>query len=1026
MKITEVCLRRPVTTTICTLALVIFGLLALRGMGVQRIPDVDFPVVAVSTTMTGANATVMDHDVTDVLEEKLSSISGIESLSSSSYQGQAVTVIEFGLDRDIDAAAADVRDKVNQALGDLPDEAETPVVEKFTTSDSSLVTIAVLGAASYREKSFFVDKVLKARLQAVNGVGNVETPGLRKREIRIWLDPAKLEARGLTVSDISDALEDKHVELPAGSVKTGRQDLELRLTGEYGTVEELASLPVDVREGRVIRLRDLARVEDGFEERESGAAFNGNEALFVSVGKQRGANEVAVADAVIEKLAEVQKEAPKGVGLKVISNESDYVRRSIEGVGTNVMQAVLLCSLIMLFFLQTFRATFVAIVTIPVCLLGSFLFMRAMGLTVNNLTMMGITLAVGMVVDATTVVLENVHRHMEEGMGALSASQLGTDEVAFSVMGGALTTVAVFAPVAYMGGIVGKFFYSFGITVVCTILLSLMLSLSLTPFLCSRILRKDHPGPIARRVEALLKGLERAYRAGLGRAVRFRWITLGIALGLFVLGLAMASRIGTGFFPNDDQGEFSVSVEMPQGTALEETDRVLRRMDALVRKDPAVRYTFSESGTGNGNEANRGELYVELVPRKQRPPVTEVMNRLRRELASFRDARITLDTGHGSDVTMTLVGGTPEELVALADRVLADLRASGRFRDLDTDVRLNKPQLDIVLDRARTDDMNLNVRDLSKEVRAYFGGTKAGVFKEEGFRYDIRLMADRDLRSSPEDVERIALRNGAGQIVRIPGLVTVKRTLGPSVVKRYARQNSLQISANVAEGFSSGEAMTLVDQTVRKNLAGNDKIHALATGRSKHQKEDFHRLFVALAIAITLVYVVMAVQFESFLHPFTVMFSLPLLTPGAFGLLLLAGNDLDMMSFMGIILLVGIVVNNGIILVDFINQARARGTDKVQAALEAGPLRLRPILMTAVSTLVGSIPTALALGEGGELRQPMGVAVVGGLFTSTLLTLFVIPVVYLVLDDARDRLGALRRRLRGRRAVPGEAPAGGR
>ena len=364
---------------------------------------------------------------------------------------------------------------------------------------------------------------------------------------------------------------------------------------------------------------------------------------------------------------------------------------------------------------------------------------------------------------------------------------------------------------------------------------------------------------------------------------------------------------------------------------------------------------------------------------------------------------------------MTLVGGTPEELVAVSDKVLADLKRTGKFLDLQTDVRLDKPQLEIELNRGRTDDMNLNIRDLSTEVQAYFGGLKAGVFKDRGFRYDIRLMADRSMRSSPVDVERIAVRNGAGQIVRVPGLVSVREVRAPNVVKRYARQSSLEISANVGPGFSSGEGMVLVEQTLRRHIPKDGDIRIQATGRSKTQREDFGRLITALLVAIALVYLVMAIQFESFLHPFTVMFSLPLLTPGAFGLLFLAGNNLDMMSFMGIILLVGIVVNNGIILVDFINQERARGTNKVAAALAAGPLRLRPILMTAVSTMVGSLPVALKLGEGAEMRQPMAVAVVGGLVTSTLLTLFVVPVVYLVLDDARDRARALLRWLGGLR-----------
>ena len=1019
MKITDIALRRSATVIVLTSALVLFGFLAMRDMGVQRTPDVDFPIVAVRTTMSGASATVMDNDVTDVIEERLSTISGIESISSSSYEGQASTVVQFDLGTDIDAAAADVRDRVNLALNDLPDEADTPVVTKYQTGDDPIVIVAVTGPASYRDKAVFVDKVAVARFQSVDGVGNVDTPGLRKREIRVWLDPALLEARGLTASDVSAAIRRKHVELPGGSIETDRQKVEIRLSGEYESVEALKGLPVATRAGGIVRLSDVARVEDGFEERTNAAFLDGEEAVLVSIQKQRGSNEVAVADAVLQRVEELKRIAPRGMELRVVSNSADFVRRSMNGVATNLAQAVLLCSLVMLFFLRTFRTTFVAVITIPVCLLGSFLFLKALGLTINNLTMLGMSLAVGMVVDATVVVLENVHRHMEEGMPAYQASDMGTSEVAFSVLAGAATTIAVFAPVAFLGGIIGRFFYSFGVTVVATIALSLLLSLTLTPFLCSRILHKDRPGPIASAVERFLEGMENAYRAVLEKAIAFRWVTLGVAAGLFVLGLFFAFNIGTGLYPSDDQGTFNISFELPAGTSLAETERVLEKLDAIVRADGAVDYAFGEAGTGWGQQSNRGRLYVNLVPRKQRPGVKAVMARTRAALSGFRDVRFTFAIFGGADLRMTLVGGTLEQLSEIGARVLADLEKDGRLTDLDTDVRLDKPQLNISLDRGRTDDLDIDVRNLSTEIQAYFGGTKAGVFKDGGFRYDIRLMAEKDLRKSPLDVGQIAVKGGSGQIVRIPGLVSVERVKAPSVVKRYNRQPALQISANVVSGFSTGEGIALVRSAVEKRLPPDGTVTVRATGRSRNQQEDFRRLLVALGIAVTLVYMVMVIQFESFLHPFTVMFSLPLLTPGAFGLLFLAGNNLDMMSFMGLILLVGIVVNNAILLVDFINQQRARGVEKIQAVINAGPLRMRAILMTAVSTMAGSIPVALKLSEGAEFRQPMAVAVVGGMFTSTFLTLLVIPVAYLVVDDAREKGQVVARWIRANRSRRG-------
>ena len=1017
MNFTETSLRRPVTVIICTAALILFGYLSLKNMGMQRIPDVDFPIVAVTTTMEGASAAIMDSDVTDVIEEKLSSISGIESMNSRSYEGRAVTTVEFELGRDIDAAAADVRDKVNLAASDLPDEADTPIVQKFTTGDSAIVTIAVLGDAPYAVKARFADKIAKARLQSVDGVGNVDTPGLRDREIRVWLDPAKLEARSLTVSDISAAIKSKHVELPAGSVKTDRREYELRMEGEYASVEELRTLPVVVRSGGIVRLGDVARVEDGLEEQSSVATLNGADVIMLSVGKQRGANEVSVADGVLEKLGSLRKEAPKGVELRVISNTADFVRRSMKGVGSDTALSVALTALIMLFFLQTFHATFVTVVTIPVCLVGSFFLMKSMGVNINNLSMMGISLSVGMVVDATSVVLENVHRHMEDGMSAMQAASVGTKEVAFSVLGGGLTTIAVFAPVAFMGGITGRFFYAFGITVVCTIGLSIILSLTLTPFLCSRILHRDAPGRIARYIESLFRGFEEGYRRLLAQAVRFRWVTMAVALGVFLAGVFFVTRIGTSFFPKEDQGEFTIEFELPDGTSLEASERFLSQISGEVRAHKEVDYVYGSIGTGAGQEVSKGTLYVTLIPRSQRRSLDDFKTDLRKELEHFRDARLSY-VSHGSkDITMALLGGDTKELVRLSGLIVADLRRQKGLMDVNTDVRLDKPQLNIRLNRARTDDMNLSIRDLSQEIKAYFGGTKAGVFKEDGFRYDIRLMAEGALRRDVGDVEQIAVRTGAGELVRIPGLVSVEKTLAPNMVKRYDRRASLEIGANVL-GISTGEGMTLIENTVRKHLPKDGSVTLQASGMSKNMRKDFQRLFQALVIAIALVYMVMAVQFESFLHPFTVMFSLPLLTPGAFGLLLLSGKDLSIMSYMGVILLVGIVVNNGIILVDFINQEREKGMDKKAAVIAAGPLRLRAILITALSTMIGSIPVALGISEGAELRQPMAIVVVGGLFTSTMLTLLVIPVVYLILDDARDALARAFRRIRGTKAMP--------
>lgn len=1006
MRITETSLRRPVTVTVLTLALVYFGLFSYARMGVQQTPDVDLPVVMVTTTMTGATAAVMDNDVTDVLEEQINTISGIESLSSSSYMGAAVTIVEFDLARDIDAAAADVRDKVNAAQADLPDEADQPIIAKYDIGDSPLVMFSITGEASYKDKVYFADKVAKVQFQSVNGVGNVSMPGLRDREIRVWIDPVRLRSRGLVVSDLSNAIASKHVELPAGSLSIDRFKMDLRIEGEYSSVEELKSLPITTRNGVVIRLGDVADVEDGFEEEDSEAFVDEQSTIVMGVMKQRGANEVEVCDAIVAKFNEMQGLVPEGITMQQIYNKSDFIRRSMNGVGSDIIQAVILCSLLMLFFLQTFRATFVTVISMPVCLIGSFCVLSYLGITINNMSMMAISLAVGMVVDATTVVLENIYTHMHKGLLPFDAALKGTNEVGFSVLGGALTTIGVFAPIATMGGIIGRFFYAFGITVVVTISLSLILSLTLTPFVCSRILRITPPGRAAQFCDALLRSLERGYRRLLTAAVHHKTVTLATALGIFAFGVFVAGKVGSTFSTNDDQGIFIINCELPSGTEIEETGRVMQSIADVARRHPGVMRTIVSAGSGSGSESNKGSIYVQLIARKLREAQDIVMNDVRNSVAGFRDVTMNFTTFGGKDVEMVMSGAPTETLAALAQKLTAEMKTMSKLRDVETDVRLDKPQLNISIDRNMTDAMNVDVRSLSTEIQAYFGGVKAGVFKEGGYRYDIRLMARRGQRSSLEDLQIVSFKNGAGEIVQAPGLITVTKVMAPSVIKRYGRQTALTISANVTSDYSMGEAMVYIQELGKKYIPEGSGITLQPSGRTKNMQKEFARLFTALLIAISLMYVIMAVQFESFLHPFTVMFSLPLMTPGTFCLMYAMNVKLDVMAYMGIILLVGIVVNNGIILVDFINQNRLSGMDKVSAVIDAGPRRLRAILITALSTLIGAIPAALKLSEGSESRQPMSVAIFGGLFTSTMLTLLVVPVVYLVLDNVKERLGS--------------------
>lgn len=1008
MRITDVALRRPVTVLICTIALIIFGAYSYMNMGVERMPNVEFPIVVVRTTLEGASPAIIDNDVTDVLEARINTIEGIKNISSSSYEGRSSIVIEFELDRNVDFAAADVRGKVSMATNLLPDECDDPQVDKYDPSNWPIMNIAVKsdGRTDMKTITRFVDKIVTERLQTVKGVGGVQLAGFRDREIRIWVSTDSLEAYGLTTKDIKNAVYNKHVELPAGRVETGSREYGIRLEGEYASAAELEYLPVAMRNGAVIRLRDVARIEDGFEDKRSETIYEGKPTILVQIRKQKGANEVALAREVFKRIDELNRVAPPGTSLVVVQDSSRFIVNSMNGVFWDIVVSVCLTSIIMFVFLRTLRATLIAVITIPVCLLGSLSVLYWMGITINNMSMMGISLAVGMVVDATTVIMENIARHREKGKTALRAAKDGTNEVAFAVIAGSATTLAVFIPVAFMGGMMGRFFNAFGITVSTTIAISLLMSVTLTPFLCSRILNRQRVTPFQVKMERPFLLLEEKYKNALRYAVSHRKMVLVSALLLFVAGMGLAFSLGTEFFPSEDQGRLRVRLELPADSSLEVTERVVHEMVGLIQEDPRVAYTYGVVGSGYGEEVYKGTINIELIDRSRRPRAAVIMAQLRGKLVAFRDVDIKMGTWGGSDITMIVQGPTSESLAEIGELIKKDLAENARgLVDVTTDLQMNKPRINLVLNRALADDLNVNIRDLSDELMAWFGGTDSGSFNEGGYRYDIRIRAEHDSRDDPAKVAKTLVRTESGKLVRAESVLSASIGMAPNVIKRYNRQRSLEIGANV-EGISPGEGIEIMEEVFRKYAPQDGTYSMVPSGDSENMKESFGYMATALVFAIILVYMVMAIQFESFLHPFTVMFSLPLMTSGSFGLLALLDLRINVMSLMGIILLVGVVVNNAILLVDFINQLRGRGVGKAEAVIIAGPLRLRAILMTTVSTMIGTLPVALALSEGGEVRQPMSVAVIGGLFTSTLLTLLVIPVVYLVLDDLKDRLGA--------------------
>jgi len=1025
MLISDVSIRRPVTTLTVMAAFIIFGWIAFTNMGIDLFPEVDIPVVTVKTVLEGASPEVVDADVTDVLEEQIKTIGGIKNLSSQSYESLSLITVEFELEKDVDVAAQEVRAKVNLAEKDLPDDVDKPIIDKVDLAANAIMWIAVSGTTDYAKLSYYADKVLKEQLQSINGVGMIQTGGLRNREIRVWLDPKKLEARNLTAQDIVRAIKLKHVELPGGRIEAEIMEYSVKVKGEYASVEGLNDLVVAERQGSTITLKDVGIVTDGFEDLRSIIRFNGKPAIGLGVKKQSGTNTTAVADAVKNRLAEIKKHTPEGIQVGIAMDSSDFIKKSMEGVQFDIIFGIILTALIMYLFLRNLRITFISVTAIPVSLIGGFVLMNALGFTVNNLTMLAMSLAVGMVIDDAIVVLENIFRHVENGEDRIEAAQRGTDEVGLAVLAATSSVAAVFIPVAFMKGIIGRFFYQFGLTVALTIIISVLVSFTLTPFLCSRMLRhQTSHKKLYMVIENFFTAIEQMYRKTLEWAVSHRILVVGIAVGTFILSFMMVPYIGSEFVTHADEGQFKVSFELATGTAIEETNKRLHELEKLIFSKPEVDHAFAAVGVGGGQEVNKGLMIINLISKHNREiSQQEIMQKLRGTLRRYSDMKSSVEYlsavgsagGRNAEIMIALKGPGIDDLARVSSQVVRDITAQGEFVDVDTDLRITKPDVEVHINRGMANDLGVDVRSISNEIYTLFGGVDAAKFKDGGYRYDIHVRALPEYRMTPENLDLISVRGQNGQLIKGLNLITYEVGRGPNVINRYDRMRSATLYADV-EGISVGDGLAKVENIIMNTLPKDGNWDMALKGKTKTFRESFRYLLHALFIAVLVIYMILCIQFESFIHPFTMMISLPLCMIGVFGALLITGKTLNIFSFIGIIMLMGIVTKNGILLVDFANQQRRKGMNKIEAMLTAGPIRLRPILMTASAVVIGVVPVALAMSEGGETRAPMAIAVIGGMISSTLLTLLVVPVVYLILDDTQEwvitKITAVRARLR--------------
>lgn len=1032
MSIWDFCIKRPVFTTVLLISMVLVGVMGYTRMGVDLMPDFDIPVVSVVTTYVGADPEVMDFDVTDIIEENVGTLEGIESIRSTSYDSYATTIIEFNLARDIDVCTQEVRDKVNAASDDLPDNIEVPIVQKIDPDAQAIMYLALYGDVPYSQLSHIAKDILKDRIQNIKGVGKVELNGFQDRNARIWLDAAKMEKYDIGPAQVLQALSSWHIELPGGRTESSTLEATVKIFGEFQNCDELNNLIVDWKNGAPVHLSQIARIEDGLEDKRDYSRMDGHPAIMLGVCKQSGTNTVGVADDVLAKIQELQTVLPNGVHLTKVFDSSRFIRDSVQGVLEDLLLGALITVFVIYIFLRNFKMTLVSLVAIPTSLLATFGAMYFLDFTVNTITMLAMSLCVGMVIDDAIVVSENVFRHMDEEQldDAKVAASRGTREVAFAVFASTLAIAAIFLPVAFMGGIIGRIFYQFGMAVAIAIGFSYVVSITITPMLCGLLMERNvKENFVARWLGQMFNALDHAYYWSLEKSLRNRFtrvLTIIFAIACFVIGLFFASQVGTEFAPNADRGQFLINIESAIGTSLERSDERAKVMEGILAKHHEIEHYGVIIGNSNTNESYRIISFVDLHARKDRPGISQqdCMDAVRAEIsAAIPGVRVFTShlqmsggnsTERNAELAFVLQGPDLTVLQQLAKEVEDWMRTQPEFVDVDDDLELIKPQVGVYPNREAAADMGVTTSQISTALQVMMSGVDAARIKLGSKRYDVRVKAEDDFRINARNINDIIVRNQYGKRVELAPMVNVVEGTGPNKIKRYNRLRSVSIRTDVARGVATGDALNKMEAKIREVIATHPGYSVAPSGMTKIQKESMEYLSFALMSSIVIIYFVLAAQFESFIHPMTIMMTLPLAMAGVFVALWISGVTLSIFSFIGMIMLVGIVTRNGILLVEFANQQRERGLNAHHAMLEAGHTRLRPILMTAVSTIGGVIPIALALSEGGEMRQGMGVAVMGGMISSTFLTLFVIPTAYITFEGIARNIKYCWNKLRGK------------
>lgn len=1015
-KLAEICIKRPVFATMLGVALIVVGGYAYLKLGVDLFPKVQFPTVTVTTMLPGASPEEVETQITKRIEEAVNTIEGIDEMRSVSAEGVSQVFITFVLERPTDAAAQDVRDRVNRILKDLPEDVEPPVIDKLDVDAQPVMSLAVSGKRSLREITEISDKRIKQNLESLGGVGQVRFIGDRKREVQVYLDPKKLGAYNLTVDQVRQGLAAQNVEIPGGRIDQGARELTLRTLGRVERVEEFNNLIITNIGSAPVRVRDIGYVEDGVEEPRTVARLDGTQAVVMEIRKQSGTNTVQVVDAVKARMAELQKSLPPDFQVQVIRDQSTFIKGSFEAIQEHLILGALFAALVVLLFIRDIRSTIISSIAIPTSIVATYALMWYLDLTLNNITMLALVLCVGIVIDDAIVVLENIYHNIEErGLPPIQAAREGTRDVGLAVMATTFSLVIIFLPLAFMSGVVGRFMGGFGWTAAFAIMVSLFVSFTLTPMLASRFLKnlgkkKGHTSKDSK----LYIYIDRAYTAMLKWALAHRALVMAAAFGVMISTYWLFQWIGKDFLPEDDQSQMEVTLRLPEGTSLDQTDRFVQDVTARMRSElPAgvIDHVLTTVGGDQQQRVNRASIFFELVPMDQRKQSQQqIMQVARSWLAQYKDVHpavqipsVVASGNANADVTFVIRGPEIAKLRDYSEGVMEILRSTPGAVDIDTSLEEGKPEVRVHVNRDKAADLGVSVGSIAGALRTMVGGQVVSSYREGDDRYDVRLRVDQSFRNSAESISQLYVPSTRVGNVRLDNVVALDQGTGPAQIDRYNRQRQAVITCNVARGHAASQVMANLTAKLPE-LRMDRAYDGSFSGRSREMGRAAAAFVAAFALSLVLMYMILAAQFESFVHPLTILLSLPLSIPFAVISLLATGQNFSIIySSIGVLMLFGIVKKNSILQIDHTNNLRRiQGLPRYDAILQACRDRMRPILMTTFALVAGMIPTAFGTGPGAGSRRSVAIMIIGGQTLCLLLTLLVTPVAYSLFDDAAE------------------------